>query len=133
MESKHPCALASHARPRLVRLNQQVTQQSDPPFGIARNHTNRVSHENQDQPASRHPSGTARHETEIVPDQAGASFSADAEFQRVPVRPSDLVEAALADALTVHGVPLNPICQEELYNPGREVSINPNQNSILTP
>ena len=42
-----------------------------------------------------------------------------------------LVEAAhpdIADALTVH-----PICQEELYNPGRDVSINPNKNSILTP
>ena len=42
-----------------------------------------------------------------------------------------LVEAAhpdIADALTVH-----PVCQEELYNPGREVSINPNENSILTP
>ena len=42
-----------------------------------------------------------------------------------------LVEAAhpdLADAVTVH-----PICQEELYNPGRDVSINPNENSILTP
>ena len=24
------------------------------------------------------------------------------------------------------GVPLHPICQEELYNPGRNVSINPN-------
>ena len=34
----------------------------------------------------------------------------------------------LADALTVH-----PICQEELYDPGRDVSINPNENSILTP
>ena len=42
-----------------------------------------------------------------------------------------LVEAAhpaLADAVIVH-----PICQEELYNPAREVSINPNENSILTP
>ena len=28
---------------------------------------------------------------------------------------------------------LNPICQEELYDPGRDVSINPNENSILTP
>ena len=47
-----------------------------------------------------------------------------------------LVEAAypdIADALTVHGVPLYPVCQEELYNPGRDVSINPNENSILTP
>ena len=41
--------------------------------------------------------------------------------------------ALLADALTVHGVPLYPVCQEELYNPGRDVSINPNENSILTP
>ena len=32
--------------------------------------------------------------------------------------------------MTVHGVPLNPICQEELYNPGRDVPINPNENSI---
>ena len=42
-----------------------------------------------------------------------------------------LVEAAhpdLADAVTVH-----PICQEEPYDPGRDVSINPNENSILTP
>ncbi len=42
-----------------------------------------------------------------------------------------LVEAAhqyLADAVTVH-----PVCQEELYNPGRDVSRNPNENSILTP
>ena len=41
--------------------------------------------------------------------------------------------ALLADALTVHGVDLYPVCQEELYNPGRDVSINPNENSILTP
>ena len=51
---------------------------------------------------------------------------------RIPLRrPAGLVEAAhpdLADAVT-----LNPVCQEELYNPGREVSINPNENSILTP
>ena len=42
-----------------------------------------------------------------------------------------LAEAApldLAEAVTVP-----PICQEELYNPGRDVSINPNENSILTP
>ena len=45
---------------------------------------------------------------------------------RIPASP-------LSDALTVHGVLLNPICQEELYNPGRDVSINPNENSILTP
>ena len=38
----------------------------------------------------------------------------------------------VADALTVQGVLLHPICQEELCNPGRDVSINPNQNSILT-
>ena len=41
--------------------------------------------------------------------------------------------ALLADALTVHDVPLYPVCQEELYDPGRDVSINPNGNSILTP
>ena len=34
----------------------------------------------------------------------------------------------LADAVTV-----NPVCQEELYDPGRDVSINPNKNPILTP
>ena len=45
---------------------------------------------------------------------------------RIPASP-------LSDLLTVHGVLLNPICQEELYNPGRDVSINPNENSILTP
>ena len=28
-------------------------------------------------------------------------------------------------------VTLNPVCQEELFNPGRDVSINPNENSIL--
>ena len=28
--------------------------------------------------------------------------------------------------------PVIPICQEELYNPGQDVSINPNENSILT-
>ena len=42
-----------------------------------------------------------------------------------------LIEAAhpdLADAVTVH-----LICQEELYDPERDVSINPNENSILTP
>ena len=33
----------------------------------------------------------------------------------------------LADAVIVH-----PVCQEELYNPGRDVSINPNEDSILT-
>ena len=41
-----------------------------------------------------------------------------------------LVEAAhpdIAGAVTVH-----PICQEELYNPGQDVPINPNENSILT-
>ena len=27
---------------------------------------------------------------------------------------------------------LHPVCQEELYNPGQDVSINPNENSILT-
>ena len=31
------------------------------------------------------------------------------------------------------GVPLHPVCQEELYNPGREVSIDPNNDAILTP
>ena len=34
----------------------------------------------------------------------------------------------LANTVTVH-----PICQEKLYNPGRDVSINPNENPILTP
>ena len=47
-----------------------------------------------------------------------------------------LLEAAhpdVADAVTVHGVLLNPDCQEELFNPGPDVSINPNYNPILTP
>ena len=35
-------------------------------------------------------------------------------------------------AETDQGVSLNPICQEELYDPGRNVSINPNKDSILT-
>ena len=42
-----------------------------------------------------------------------------------------LAEAAhsdLADAVRIH-----PICQEELYDPGRNVSINLNKDSILTP
>ena len=46
------------------------------------------------------------------------------------------VEAAhpnVADAVTVQGVLLNPVCQEEIYNPGRDVSINSKENSILTP
>ena len=30
-------------------------------------------------------------------------------------------------------VTVHPVCQEELYNPGRDVSINPDENSILTP
>ena len=40
-----------------------------------------------------------------------------------------LVEAAhsdVADAVTLQGVLLNPVCQEELFNPGWDVSINPN-------
>ena len=47
-----------------------------------------------------------------------------------------LVEAAhpdVADALTVQGVLLNSVYQEELFNPGRDVSINPKENPILTP
>ena len=46
-------------------------------------------------------------------------------------QPFERAQAAL-DVGTVHGVPLNPVCQEELCDPGRNVSINPNQNSILT-
>ena len=34
----------------------------------------------------------------------------------------------LADAVRAY-----PVCQEELYNPGQDASINPNENSILTP
>ena len=41
---------------------------------------------------------------------------------------ADMLILGLANAVTVH-----PVCQEELYNPGRDVSINPNENSILTP
>ena len=37
-------------------------------------------------------------------------------------------DRTVPEALTVH-----PVCQEELYNPGRDVSINPNEDSILTP
>ena len=40
----------------------------------------------------------------------------------------DATHPDLADAVTVP-----PVCQEEPYNPGRDVSINPNENSILTP
>ena len=36
-------------------------------------------------------------------------------------------------AATVQGVLLNPICQVELFNPERDVSINTNYNPILTP
>ena len=39
-----------------------------------------------------------------------------------------LVEAAhpdIATAVTVHGVLPNPVCQEEVYHPVRDVSINP--------
>ena len=43
-------------------------------------------------------------------------------------RPAQLASPLIADAVTLH-----PVCQEELYNPEREVSINPNENSILTP
>ena len=39
----------------------------------------------------------------------------------------DAAHPDLADAVTVP-----PVCQEEPYNPGRDVSINPNENSILT-
>ena len=48
-----------------------------------------------------------------------------------PLQTWVLVGAAypdIVDAVTVH-----PACQEELYDPGRDVSINPNENSILTP
>ena len=39
----------------------------------------------------------------------------------------------IADTVTVQGVLLNPVCQEELYHPGRNVPINPDYNPILTP
>ena len=42
-----------------------------------------------------------------------------------------LVKAAHPDLAEM--VAGHPVCQEELYNPGRDVSINPNENSILTP
>ena len=38
----------------------------------------------------------------------------------------------LADAVTVPRGLRHPVCQEELYDPGRNVSINPNKNSIRT-
>ena len=47
-----------------------------------------------------------------------------------------LVEAAhpdVADAVTLQDVLLPPVCQEELFNPGLDVSINPKENPILTP
>ena len=37
------------------------------------------------------------------------------------------------DRAPAKAVPLHPVCQEELYDPGRDVSINSNKNSILTP
>ena len=46
-----------------------------------------------------------------------------------------LVEAAhpdIADAVTVYGGLLPLVCQDELCNPGHDVSTNPNKNSILT-
>ena len=46
---------------------------------------------------------------------------------RCPV-PVEAAHPNLADAVTAR-----PICQEELYDPGRDVSINPNKDSILTP
>ena len=48
-------------------------------------------------------------------------------------RPSLSTEFGAASGLLANAVTLNPICQEELYDPGRDVSINPNENSILTP
>ena len=41
-----------------------------------------------------------------------------------------LAKAAHSDL--VYAVRMHPICQEELYNPGLDVSINSNENSILT-
>ena len=43
-------------------------------------------------------------------------------------KPEQIVTVLRQTEVTVH-----PICQEKLYNPGRDVSINPNENSILTP
>ena len=40
-----------------------------------------------------------------------------------------LIKAAhrdITDAVTMQSVLLNPVCQEELYDPERDVSINPN-------
>ena len=37
------------------------------------------------------------------------------------------------DRAPAKAVPLHPVCQEELYDPGRDASINSNKNSILTP
>ena len=48
-----------------------------------------------------------------------------------PLQTWVLVEAAHPDL--AHAVTVHPVCQEEPYNPGRDVSINPNKNSILTP
>ena len=43
-------------------------------------------------------------------------------------KPEQIVTVLRQTEVTVH-----PICQEKLCNPGRDVSINPNENSILTP
>ena len=46
-----------------------------------------------------------------------------------------LVEAAhpdIADAVTVYGWLLPLVCQDELYNPGQDVPINPTSNPMLT-
>jgi hypothetical protein len=46
-----------------------------------------------------------------------------------------LVEAAdadVADVLTVQGVLLSTMCQEEVYNSRQHVSSNPKSNAILT-
>ena len=44
----------------------------------------------------------------------------------------DLLVLPLVAVSRQVAVTLHPICQEELYNPGRDVSINPNKDSILT-
>ena len=76
--------------------------------------------------------GTEQHPTPLYgradPDQPPWAAAGPAAGHR-----ADGGGRAVADALTVQGVLLNPVFQEELFNPGRDVSINPKENPILTP
>ena len=65
--------------------------------------------------------------------KAYPSIEFEDDQRRRPVSGGDQAAPTHTDALTVHGITLHPVCQEELYDPGRDVSINPNKNAILTP